>query len=131
MNPVESAQQSAAQVVFREVSAATFPRKNPTSAEDADAVLLSLADNQATQPTTATSLKTGLIGAGLSLLFHLWLVVTLTGIVLDPPPPSDSDLIETRFVDKPVVDLLPEVREFELANPDERELEVQKAINAT
>ena len=93
MNPVESAQQSAAQVVFREVSAATFPRKNPTSAEDADAVLLSLADNQATQPTTATSLKTGLIGAGLSLLFHLWLVVTLTGIVLDPPPPTHSDLI--------------------------------------
>ena len=131
MNPVESAQQSAAQVVFREVSAATFPQKNPTSAEDADAVLLSLADDQVTQPTTATSLKTGLIGAGLSLLFHLWLVVTLTGIVLDPPPPANSDLIETRFVDKPVVDLLPEVREFELANPDERELEVQKAINAT
>jgi hypothetical protein len=80
---------------------------------------------------THSSWKWGLVGAGLSLLFHLWLIATLTGIAFSDRYPVEIELIESRFVEEPLVDPISELPEFELANPDDRELAVQKAINAT
>jgi hypothetical protein len=72
-----------------------------------------------------------LIGAGLSGLFHLWLMFTLAGIAFEERVAFDQEPIDTRFANEPVPELPPELHEFELANPDDREFEVQKAINAS
>ena len=102
-----------------------------SSTGESDSVLLSLAVEPSHRKTTSSFWNSGLVGSGLSLVFHLWLIATLTGIVFDERESLDFEPIESRFTNEPVIEQLPEPREFELANPDDREFEVQKAINAT
>ena len=94
-------------------------------------ILLSLVIEDDGRPPRDSSWLSGFVGAGLSILFHLWLIFTLAGIVFDERDPLDHEPIETRFNSDPVPEVIPELREFELANPDDREFEVQKAINAS
>jgi len=103
----------------------------PASSADLEPLLLALAVEDDDRPPRDTSWLSGLVGSGLSILFHIWLIVTLAGIVFDERDPIEYQPIDTRFENEHVPDPLEEQpREFELANPDDREFDVKKAINA-
>lgn len=95
---------------------------------DIEPILLALANDE--RPPRDTSWLSGFVGSGLSILFHIWLIVTLAGIAFDEREPIEFEPIESRMTNDPVDDPVEEPREFELANPDDRELDVKKAINA-
>jgi len=77
-----------------------------------------------------TSWMSGLFASGISILFHLWLIVTLAGVAFDERDSVEREPIDTRLTDEEVPDPVEIPREFELANADDRELEVKKAMNA-
>lgn len=125
-----SVESSLEDVTFREVPQDSVEDLNPHPSETiqtSPSQVISPADNL---PGTDSSWKTGLVALVLSLLFHLWLIALLTGIAFPEREFIDFEPIETRFINEPVPEPFDEPREFELANPDEWELEVQKAINA-
>ena len=93
-------------------------------------ILLELAVDDDGLPPSDSSWMGGLAGTSLSILFHLWLLFTLSGIVFDDREPLDPEPLDTRFTNEPVPDAAIEVVDYELANPDDREMEVRKAINA-
>lgn len=102
------------------------------STPDEQPILLELAVDDETPPASDSSWMGGLAGAGLSILFHAWLIFTLSGIVFEYPNRFETEPIETVLDDTPVtVPEIPiETPEYELANPGDRETEVGKALNA-
>ena len=99
------------------------------AAVDMEPLLLRLAVED-DRPARDSSWLSGLVGSCLSILFHIWLIVTLAGIAFDERDPIEYEPIETRFDNPAVPDVIEQPREYELANPEDRELEVMKAINA-
>ena len=99
---------------------------------DEQPILLELAVDDEAPPANDSSWMGGLAGAGLSILFHAWLIFTLSGIVFEYPNRFETEPIETALDDAPVtVPEIPiETPEYELANPGDRETEVGKALNA-
>jgi hypothetical protein len=93
-------------------------------------VLLELAFEDDGSPASDTSWMGGVAGAGLSIVFHLWLIFTLSGIALDDRDNLELEPIQTVFTNPPPPEVPIEEQEYELANPDDRETEVRKAINA-
>ena len=93
-------------------------------------VLLELAVDDDGIPPSDTSWLGGVAGASLSILFHLWLIFTLSGIAFDDHDSYEMEPIQTVFSNPPLPEPAVEVPEFELANPDDREMEVRKAVNA-
>ena len=91
-------------------------------------ILLELADDG--QPPADSTWLGGLAGSTLSILFHVWLMFTFASIAFDDGEPIELEPIQTVFANPTPPEPEPEEREFELARPDDRELEVQKAINA-
>ncbi|MFP6768464.1 MAG: vWA domain-containing protein, partial [Planctomycetaceae bacterium] len=75
--------------------------------------------------------RMGTAGTVVSLLFHAWLVVNLSGLFLEPTEDRPYIPLIATLIDEPTVEELDEVIDYELANPDERELEVREVINAT
>ncbi len=73
-------------------------------------------------------------GVALSLIFHLWLIVTLADVSFQGRLPLSTEPIEADFTELPPrdesIDLTEVKPEFELANPDDREMEVRKSLNA-
>lgn len=72
----------------------------------------------------------GIAGATLSVLFHLWLIFTLSGIGFDERETLELEPIETTFTNAPPPEPVIETPEYDLANPNDRETEVHKAVNA-
>lgn len=93
-------------------------------------ILLELAFEDDGLPPRDSSWMGSLAGASLSILFHLWLLFTLSGIAFDQREPLDPEPLDTRFDNAPVPEAPVEVVDYELANPDDRETEVRKAINS-
>lgn len=93
-------------------------------------ILLELAVDHDGSPVGNSSWMGSIAGTSLSILFHLWLLFTLSGIALDDREPLDPEPLDTRFQNEPVPEAPVEVLAYELANPDDRETEVRKAINA-
>ena len=75
-----------------------------------------------------------LFGIGLSALFHLWLFVTLADVSFEPRAPLTDEPIEADFTALPPreepVDFKTEEPKYELANPNDKEMEVRKSLNA-
>ena len=86
--------------------------------------------NNASESLPKPSWTTGFIGLGLSVLFHLWLIATLSGVLISERESRVHSAIDTRIDDDPEIEPLPESHEVELANPGEREQEVQEASDA-
>ena len=101
----------------------------PFVVEDRDPILLRLVTDE-NRPRRDSSWLSGFVGSGLSVLFHAWLIVTLAGIAFDEREPIESESIDTVLTNDEVEDELDDPREFELADPDDRELEVQKVMTA-
>lgn len=97
---------------------------------DEEPVLLELAIEDDGESPSDTSWMGGLAGATLSILFHLWLIFTLSGIVFNDRDMLEMEPIETVFTNPPPPEPVLEDPDYELARPDDREMEVQKAINA-
>ena len=75
--------------------------------------------------------RMGLSGTVVSLLLHAWLLVNLSGFFPSDDVDSFSDqVIDMVFREAVEVEEPEEIIEYELANPDERELEVREVINA-
>ena len=121
----------AAEITSCEVGDALWSEPMAPAPIDFEPVSLRLAINDDDRPPCDSSWLSGFVGSGLSLLFHLWLIATLAGIAFDEREPLDHEPLESRFTNETVLEPLLESREFELANPDDNELDVKKAINAT
>jgi hypothetical protein len=93
-------------------------------------ILLELAVDDDGEAPADSSWMGGVAGASLSVLFHLWLIFTLSGIAFDDRDNLELEPIQTVFSNPPPPELEVEDQEFELANPDDRETEVRKSINA-
>ena len=68
-------------------------------------ILLELAVDDDGLPPSDSSWMGGLAGTSLSILFHLWLLFTLSGIVFDDREPLDPEPLDTRFTNEPVPDV--------------------------
>lgn len=97
---------------------------------DEEPVLLEVAVEDDGAPPEDSSWMGGMAGAGLSVVFHLWLIFTLSGIVFNDNDMIEMEPIDMVFTNPPPPEPEVEVPEYELANPDDREMEVQKAVNA-
>ena len=93
-------------------------------------ILLELAVEDDGELPSDSSWMGGVAGASLSILFHLWLIFTLSGIAFDDRDSLEMEPIQSFFTNPPPPEPELETHEFELANPDDRETEFQKAINA-
>ena len=108
----------------------------PWSEDEADQVDLKdeiidleLADDPGSE-SDATR-RMGLSGTVVSLLLHVWLLINLSGFFPSDDVDSFSDQVIDMVFREPVeVEEPEEIIEYELANPDERELEVREVINA-
>ena len=97
---------------------------------DDEPVLLELAVEDDGQLPRDSSWMGGVAGATLSILFHVWLVFTLSGIAFDDRDRLEVEPVEAFFTNPPAPEPPLETHEFELANPGDRETEFRKAINA-
>ena len=97
---------------------------------DEEPILLELAVEDDGKSPEDSSWMGAIAGAGLSILFHVWLIFTLSGIAFDDGGDIELEPIQTVFTNPPVPEPKLETPEYELANPDDRETEVRKAINA-
>lgn len=93
-------------------------------------ILLELAVEDDGEPPSNSTWMGGIAGATLSILFHMWLIFTLSGIAFDDGEPIELEPIQTVFTNDPPPEPKLEQQEFELARPDDRETEIRKAINA-
>ena len=98
-------------------------------------ILLELAALQDKDVAPSGSRWTGrLFGITLSIIFHLWLMVTLADVAFEPRAPLSTEPIESDFTELPTreepIELTEVEPEYELANPDDREMEVRKSLNA-
>ena len=75
-----------------------------------------------------------LFGIGLSIIFHLWLMVTLADVAFELRTPLSTEPIQSEFTELPQreepIELSEITPEYELANPNDREMEVRKSLNA-
>jgi hypothetical protein len=96
-------------------------------------ILLELAVDEEGTPSENSSWMGITAGVAFSIIFHGWLLFTLSGIAFEVRERSDREPIETVLTDPPPNDIpleIPEIKKFELANPGDRETEVGKALNA-
>ena len=84
---------------------------------------LAVADDE--PPTSRRSLIPAIIA---SVLLHVWLLLTFKNILL-PEVSTEAAVLETRIENKDL-DEPNQPIDYELANPQDRELEVRKVINA-
>ena len=98
--------------------------------DDDDVIELELVDSDDEFDNAGRRL--GLAGTAVSLLLHVWIVFNLSGLFLEPDDAAPYvPPIETTMNDPVVIEELEETIDYELANPDERELEVREVINST
>src|SRR5579871_6397571 len=95
-------------------------------------ILLELSDDdQVKKPKTSW---VGIAaGATLSILFHTWLIFTMAGMFLEERQPIEPEPIETAITEPTIPEeeeKVVEIREFDLANPSDRESENYKSVNA-
>jgi len=97
---------------------------------DADVVLLQLDETHTEGPQVAR--RGSISGTLLSVVLHVWLILTLAGVAVveqdrrqAPPLISRVENVEPEPESEPE-----DVVEYELVNPDDRELEVRKVVNA-
>ena len=106
------------------------PPVQPDLVDDDEVIDLQLADDDDEDQSPRTGLNAA--GMAVSVLLHLWVLVNLSGLFVTR---SEADLltetIETEFFETEVPDEPEEVVEYELSNPDDRELEVREVVNAT
>jgi Mg-chelatase subunit ChlD len=96
---------------------------------DKDVIELELADDIESEQAGG---RLGAAGTVVSLLLHAWVIFNLSGLFVEPDhsDPYDS-VIETVIHEPEELVELEEQIDYELANPDERELEVREVINST
>jgi hypothetical protein len=125
--------ESVAQDTWRATAAyAPFPGVGPMrepAPSYGDVILLELADDD----VDLVNLKAGRNAFGgllVSLLLHLWVMTNLAGWFLPEPTETLEPVLETKFAENVIRQEIEEAIPFELANPDERELDVREVTNA-
>lgn len=99
------------------------------SVDDDGVIELELAEDGESDDVTR---RLGVAGTVVSLLLHAWVVFNLSGLFIDPhDSPPVPPTIETVMNEPVELEELEEQIDYELANPDERELEVREVINST
>ena len=109
-------------------SGATWNRTPFESAAD-EVVLLQLADDDVDR-TEVLAWRTTLAGLLVSVLIHLWAATNLSGWFLNDSAPSYEPVLETKFTEPLIKTEVEEAIPFELANPNDREMEVREVTHA-
>ncbi len=91
-------------------------------------ILLELSDES--DPRETIGSRTVFGGFLVSLLLHVWLMMNLGGWLLPESPEALEPVLETTFAEKVIHQEIEDAIPFELANPDDRELEVREVTNA-
>lgn len=92
-----------------------------------DVILLELAEDERPDPARTRTAWGGLL---VSLLLHVWLMMNLSGWLLPGPVEALEPVLETTFTKEVIHQEIEDAIPFELANPDDRELEVREVTNA-
>ncbi len=97
--------------------------------DDNDVIELELADEIESDQAGG---RLSVAGTVVSLLLHAWVIFNLSGLFVEPDDQAPHDpVIETVMNEPEELEELDEQIDYELANPDERELEVREVINST
>lgn len=91
-------------------------------------ILLEFADES--DPSETVGTRTVFGGFLVSLLLHVWLMMNLGGWLLPESVEALEPVLETTFAEKVIHQEIEDAIPFELANPDDRELEVREVTNA-
>jgi len=102
----------------------------PEENQPTDAVFLLEIDDTVEQPA-GNSLLSNIAGTGISVAFHLWLILTFAGITLHQKIVLTVEPIDARLLTTDVVEQPDEVIEYELAIPDDKDLKVQPVLLAS
>jgi hypothetical protein len=92
-------------------------------------ILLQLADEDWELSNPAVK-RTAFGGLLFSLLLHVWLGTNLAGWLLHEANEAPAAIIETKIAENVIRQEIEEAIPFELANPDDRELDVREVTNA-
>ena len=106
-----------------------FRRESHESRTRSDEIVLLEFADDADQPDKAR-LRTTFGGLLVSLLLHVWLMMNLGGWLLSSPIEALEPVLETTFAENVIRQEIEDTIPFELANPDDRELEVREVTNA-
>ena len=91
-------------------------------------ILLEFADEADRNDAGRT--RTAIGGVLVSLLLHGWLMMNLGGWLLSEPVEALEPVLETTFAENVIRQEIEDTIPFELANPDDRELEIREVTNA-
>ena len=95
-----------------------------------EVVPLQLVDDAETERTDAIAWRTMLAGILVSVLIHVWGATNLSGWFVSDSSPSYEPMLETKFTEPPLKTEVEEAIPFELANPNDREMEVREVTHA-
>ncbi len=93
-------------------------------------VLLQLAHDEEIDRNDTLAWRTTLAGILVSVLIHVWGATNLSGWFLDGSATSYEPVLETKFTEPPLKTEVEEAIPFELANPNDREMEVREVTHA-
>jgi len=93
-----------------------------------EVILLEFVDES--DPSGTVGTRTVFGGFLVSLLLHVWLMMNLGGWLLPESVEALEPVLETTFAEKVIHQEIEDAIPFELANPDDRELEVREVTNA-
>ncbi len=135
-DPIHDLEMEDPQEMFGEGAENPFRDWNPegtspriVAVDDSDVVELELADEL---ETDGIGSRLGVAGTAVSLLLHAWVIFNLSGLFVEPNDTAPSvPPIETVMNEPEDLEELEEQIDYELANPDDRELEVREVINST
>ncbi|HLQ45668.1 MAG TPA: vWA domain-containing protein, partial [Planctomycetaceae bacterium] len=95
-----------------------------------DVILLQLAEDEDVERTDPRAWRTTLAGMLVSVLIHVWVATNLSGWLLSDSSPPSEPVLQTTFTEPPIKTEIEEAIPFELANPNDREMDVREVTNA-
>ena len=93
-------------------------------------VLLELADEEEISRADQVAWRTMFAGILVSVLVHVWGATNLSGWFVSDSGPSYEPVLETKFTEPTLKTEVEETIPFELANPNDREMEVREVTHA-
>src|SRR5205823_13080619 len=89
--------------------------------------------DDAPKPADPVAVRSTVSGVVLSVLLHISVLMTVAGLAVSERPPAPIPTIDSRaydFFDTQIETTAEQNFQYEFANPDDREMDVRKAVNA-
>ncbi len=95
-----------------------------------DVILLQLAEEDDVERTDSLAWRTSLAGLLVSVLLHVWVATNLSSWLLRDTSPPSEPVLESKFTESFIKQEIEEAIPFELANPNDREMDFREVMNA-